>query len=105
MEHAFGRTAQLFPFVHHAINNKLLQNRDVIHYYEVATILRNINVILYGGISSEIYKNYQFPTVEDYLSKDKTEIECIDSYDRIEKHMRSMYLATDGSDDASNNSE
>jgi len=93
VEHAFARTSALFPFLQDVGSMKLLHNKNLIHYYEVATILRNINVILYGSQTNDIYQNYMLPSsVKEYLRRSKDEIICIDSYDRIQKLMEDEYM-------------
>lgn len=58
----YGITANLFPFIKWRSAQKLLSSKDISYYYFVATILRNINVILYGCVTSSY-----FETDDDYL--------------------------------------
>ena len=61
----YGITANLFPFIKSwRAAQKLMSSRDIPYYYFVATILRNINVILYGCVSSSY-----FETDDDDLEK------------------------------------
>jgi hypothetical protein len=47
-----GITANLFPFIKRRAAQKSMSCQDISYYYFVATILRNINVILYGSVTS-----------------------------------------------------
>jgi hypothetical protein len=91
VEHAFGRTATLFPFVLDFAKHKVLQNSLVVHYYEVATILRNCYVILNGSQTNKAYNCYRTPTIKDYLHSHASEhIVCSDVFDRIDEELEKM---------------
>lgn len=75
VEHSFGRTGKLFPYLNSKNNFKLLRNKQHKYYYEVATFLRNCYVILYGCLTNKIYDCYALPNLEDYLQGNFT---CVD---------------------------
>ena len=68
-----GITANLFPFIKCQFAQKLMSNAEISCYYFVATILRNINVILYGCVTSSYFEtdeeleNMCDLTLENYL--------------------------------------
>jgi hypothetical protein len=91
VEHGFGRTSTLFPFVVDSFKFKLLQNSLLKHYYEIATLFRNIYVILNGTQTSTEFNCYRLPSLEDYLSSENMEeIICKDSYDTIDEEIHRL---------------
>lgn len=63
----YGVTGQLFPYVKQLYRSKMLKDPLSTKYYFVATLMRNIQVCLYG-CESDTHSTIQPPTLEEYFS-------------------------------------
>jgi hypothetical protein len=65
-EWGYAVTGGMYPFVKYRYKMKLLENNLCVKYYIVATLLRNANLCLYAGLTSD-YFNCDYPDLEDYF--------------------------------------
>ena len=69
-EWAYGITGRYFPFVKNCYRLKMLKDLLATKYYFVATLMRNIQVCLYGCQTNSYYY-MKAPTLEEYFGTEE----------------------------------